>query len=250
MLENSLRWLEQFYPAFKRYRVIGALPTYLPRVRHALLPRAEGLRRMQSYDAMVLSDSQRAALYGADLQAAWHTAQHKEHTYAALLQQSWHSDSVRTAQALVMNTWLTGNALLSQDKVTMAHSLEARVPFFDPALFKLAAQLPPALLLRGNKYILREAMRPYLPDFALQRPKQPFTTPIRGWFETALKPQIQAVLLDSGAFGQQIFQREALSKVLQGHFNGTHKQEELIFRLLNLELWQRAFWREKRATMA
>jgi asparagine synthase (glutamine-hydrolysing) len=249
-LEKFLQSMEAYFPTFKRFRVIGALPTYLPRVRHALLPRAEGLRRMQSYDAMVFSDGLRDTLYGAELKAAWQSAQHKEHIYADILAQSWHENPARTAQALVINTWLTGNALLSQDKVTMAHSLEARVPFFDPALFKLAAKLPTNLLLRGNKYVLREAMRPYLPEFALQRPKQPFHTPIRGWFETSLRDNIRDVLTDSSAITRQLFNSTTLDALLNAHFAGQQKQEEVIFRLLNLELWHRAFWVEKRATMA
>lgn len=249
LLQSILASLEPHYPAFKRYRLIGALPTYLPGVRHALLPRVEGLRRTLSYDGMVFSDALRDSLYSPELKAAWKTAQHKEKTYAAILAQSERATPAHTAQALVINTWLHGNALLSQDKVTMAHSLEARVPFFDPVLFAFAAQLPPDLLLRSNKYILREALRPYLPDFALLRPKQPFSTPIRGWFETTLKPQIQAVLLDEGAISRHLFHRPALEKLLQTHFDGQQKQEEVIFRLLNLELWQRAFMRENRAKM-
>jgi asparagine synthase (glutamine-hydrolysing) len=248
-VRSLLAWLEPHYPTFKRYRIIGALPTYLPGVRHALLPRLEGVRRTLSYDGMVFSDSLRENLYSSELKAAWQTAQHKEKTYAAILAQSERPTPVHTAQALIINTWLHGNALLSQDKVTMAHSLEARVPFFDPALFAFAAQLPPELLLHSNKYILREAVRPYLPDFALQRPKQPFSTPIRGWFETALKPHIQAVLLDESAISRHLFNRPALEKLLSAHFNGQQKQEEVIFRLLTLELWQQAFMRQKRATM-
>lgn len=240
---HLLGWLERYHPAFKRYRLIGALPTYLPRLRHSLLPRAEGLRRSLSYDGMVLSDALRHDLYGTELQAAWQQAQHKERTFAELLALSERPDPFDTAQALVINTWLAGNALLSQDKVTMAYSLEARVPFFDPALFAFAARIPPDIRMRANKHVLREALRPYLPEFALARPKQPFSTPIRGWFERELRPSIEGVLLDSGALVRQLFRPAALEQTLRAHFNGQQKQEELIFRLLNLELWHQAFWK-------
>ncbi|MCU0513146.1 MAG: asparagine synthase (glutamine-hydrolyzing) [Anaerolineae bacterium] len=248
-LAAGLGWLEQFYPAFKRYRLIGALPTYLPRLHQALLPPAQGLLRMQSYEGMVFSAALRERLYSADLKAAWHTAQHKERVYAALLADSQQASPAHTAQALVINTWLTGNALLSQDKVTMAHSLEARVPFFDPALFALAARLPAPLLLRGNKYLLRAALRPHLPEFALQRPKQPFSTPIRGWFTTTLKERLQAVLLDAASPLRPYFQPAALAELLRAHFSGQQKQEEVIFRLLNLALWQRAFFAPAHGTI-
>ena len=244
---KPLSWLEQFYPSFKRYRVIGALPTYLPRLHHAMLPREDGLRRMQSFDGLVFSDSLRNRLYNNDLKQAWTASQHKERTYRNILQKSWRDIPANTAQALVINTWLTGNALLSQDKVTMAHSLEARVPFFDPVLLDYTARIPSDIRMRANKVVLREALRPYLPEFALARPKQPFSTPIRGWFKNELQAHIKEVLFDSSALSQQLFNSSELEKLLQGHFSGHQPQEEVVFRLLNLELWNRAFLRQPKS---
>ncbi|MCC6616225.1 MAG: asparagine synthase (glutamine-hydrolyzing) [Anaerolineae bacterium] len=233
--------LETFYPTFKRYRYVGALPTYLPRFRQALLPEGEGIRRMMAFDGMIMSDALRARLYGDDLRAAWEDARHKEAAFAEILRYSRQSLDANTAQALVINTWLHGNALLNCDKVTMAHSLEARVPFFDPDLLAFAARVPPELRMRSNKYVLREAMRPYLPDFALERPKQPFGTPIRHWFDHDLQPRIAGVLLDPGAYIRSLFRVEALDKLLHAHFAGHEKHEEVVFRLLLLELWAKHF---------
>jgi len=233
--------VERFYPTLKRYRYIGALPTYLPRLRHALLPPADGTRRMLSYDGMVMSDALRERLYAGDLHQAWEHAHHKERTFAQISAHSQRDNAFNTAQALIINTWLHGNALLNCDKVTMAHSLEARVPFFDPALLAFAAQVPPAVRMQSNKYVLREAMRPYLPAFALERPKQPFGTPIRGWFDGVLKPRIADLLLDGNAHIRRYFSRVGLGQLLRAHFDGQEKHEELVFRLLLLELWLRGF---------
>ncbi|MBE0690224.1 MAG: asparagine synthase (glutamine-hydrolyzing), partial [Anaerolineae bacterium] len=233
--------LEAFYPTFKRYRYVGALPTYLPRFRHALLPEDEGIRRMMAFDGMTMSDALRTRLYGDDLRRTWGRARHKEQTFADILSYSRQPQRANTAQALVINTWLHGNALLNCDKVTMAHSLEARVPFFDPDLLAFAARVPPQLRMRSNKFVLREAMRPYLPDFALARPKQPFGTPIRHWFDHDLQPRIAEVLLDHGAFIRSIFRGEALEGLLRAHFAGHEKHEEVVFRLLLLELWAKHF---------
>lgn len=245
-IASALGWLEQFYPMFKRYRIIGAIPTYAPRLRHRLMPPDEGVRRIMSFDGMVMSDTLRRELYSADLLNVWQQAQYKEATYHDILQDSQLQDATHTAQALVINTWLMGNALLSQDKVTMAHSLEARIPFFDPALFAQAATLPSELLLKSNKYVLREAVRGIVPDFALNRAKQPFYTPIRGWFVRDLKANIEGVLRDSSAISRELFNNKTLDALLDNHFSGQQKQEEVIFRLLNLELWHRAFMRDKR----
>ncbi len=234
--QGLLAALEAWYPAMKRYRIIGALPTYLPRLRQTLLPRDEGLMRMHSFDGMVFSDSLRRQLYGPALSETY-----RRKAYADIIAASQCADAEQMALALVINTWLTGNALLSQDKTAMAHALEARVPFFDPALLKLAAQVPPALRMKSNKYVLRAAMQPYLPDFALQRPKQPFSTPIMRWFEADLSGRIQDILRDSGAASRQYFDARGLDRLLDAHFSGTARHTEVLFRLLLLELWQRRF---------
>lgn len=244
-LATGLAQLERYYPALKRYRVIGAIPTYAPRLRHALLAPAEGLRRIMSFDGMVFSDGLAQRLYAADLRQAASTG-YTQRTYETIVAASQRDDLRHFAQALQINTWLMGNALLSQDKVSMAHSLEARVPFFDPALLDWAARLPPDLALRRNKHILREALRPLLPDFALNQPKQPFSTPIRDWLQHELRTPVQDVLLDTGGLSRELFQSAALESLLGGHFSGSHKQEAVMFRLLNLELWHHAFVRQPR----
>lgn len=240
-MDGVLASLENYYPAMKRYRIIGALPTYLPRIRQAIRPRDDGLMRMQSFDGMVFSDSLRQRLYGEELSDTWHNTHYRERAYAEIVARSWRDDPYNTAQALVINTWLTGNALLSQDKTAMAHSLEARVPFFDPVLLKFAAEIPPELRMRSNKFVLREAMRPYLPDFALDRPKQAFSTPILNWFERDLSEPIQSVLRDSAALSRRLFNRSGLDSLLDAHFSGRARHTEVIFRLLILELWQKKF---------
>ncbi len=238
-LAGIFRALEPHYPAMKHYRVIGALPTYLPRFYHALLPRDEALRRLMSFDGMVFSDALRDQLYGAAIRMA--DSHYKERTFAEIVTRSLRGNPEDTAQALVINTWLTGNALLNCDKVTMAYSLEARVPFFDPALLDFAAAVPPAVRMKRNKYVLREALRPLLPDFARERPKKPFETPILGWFTHDLRGQIEDRLLDQNAYIRQLFDRPALEILLRDHFSGRAPQVEVVFRLLTLELWAQRF---------
>lgn len=237
----SLQAIEKYYPAMKRFRIIGALPTYLPRIQQALLPRDEAIRRLMSFDGLVFSDTLRHALYGPELMAAWRQAQHKEQTYNTIIGKSWRDNAADTAQALIINTWLTGNALLHTDKVTMASSLEARVPLFDPALLKFAANVPAAIRMKSNKVVLREAMRPLLPTFALERPKQPFSTPIHHWFDHDLSPRLREVLNDPNSFIRAYFQRRALETLLTDHFRGKTSQVEVVFRLLTLELWGQRF---------
>ncbi len=236
--------IESYYPAMKRYRVIGALPTYLPRVRQATLPRDEAIRRLMSFDGMVFSDALRDGLYSPDLRAAWQAAQHKERTYGGIINASWRDEPYNTAQSLVVNTWLTGNALLHTDKVTMASSLEARVPFFDPVMLKFAAGVPPEARMKANKIVLREAMRAAVPPFALERPKQPFSTPILGWFDGKLNSRIREILTDPNNMINSLFQRPALEALLRDHFTRRTSHVEVVFRLLTLELWSQRFLKD------
>lgn len=240
-LAAALGALEGAYPALKRWRGLGALPTLLPQWRARVLPRDEALRRTASFDGLVMTDALRHRLYTPALSEAWANAQHKERTYAAIAQGSMRYEPDDAAQALVINTWLHGNALLNADKVTMAHSLEARVPFFDPPLLDFAARVPPALRMRSNKFVLREAMRPLLPPYALERPKKPFETPILGWFTHELRGRIAERLTDTGAKLATWIDQVALKRLLKEHFSGRAPQVEVVFRLLTLELWLRRF---------
>lgn len=233
--------IEPLYPALKRWRGIGALPTYLPRIRAAAAPTVEAIRRIQSFDGLVFSDALRYRLYAPALIDAWHAAYHKEHAFAQIAARSQHADPDQFAQAIVINTWLHGNALLNGDKVTMAHSLEARIPFFDPDLLRFAARVPGRLRMQENKYVLREAMRPILPAFALERRKQPFSTPILHWFAGDLSERIESTLRDPSAWVRGWLNPPALDALLDGHFSGRAPQVEVVFRLLNLELWARRF---------
>ena len=238
-LAPVLHQLERVYPALKRLRIVGALPTYLPRFYHATRPTAEALRRVMSFDGLAFSDALRTSLYGDALLESWHRGD-TDTAYASIIARSLRPDPRNTAQALVINTWLMGNALLSQDKVTMASSLEARIPFFDPVLLEMAARLPSDMRLRSNKYLLRRAMRPYLPTWALERPKHGFTTPIRSWFNSMLRSQIEEVLLESSLL-RQVLRHDALEALVRSHFSTREQHDELLLRLLNLALWADAF---------
>ncbi|NDJ74880.1 MAG: asparagine synthase (glutamine-hydrolyzing) [Chloroflexi bacterium] len=240
LIGKPWKTLEALYPAMRRVRFVGALPAYLPEWRALHLPLHEGLRRLASFEGLTFSDTLRDRLYSADVRAAWDRARHKEEAYAAIFRRSYTDDPGDMAQALHIHTWLPGNGLLAVDKVTMAHSLEARVPFFDPPLVDFAMRVPSDVRLQANKFVLREALHADLPDFALQRPKQPFGTPILRWFDHDLRDRVQAVLLDERSLNRGLFKRDALETLLRRHFNGQVDRVQVVFRLLLLELWHRA----------
>lgn len=240
LIGEPWKYVEALYPAMRRVRYLGALPGILTGLQTLFSPLPEGLRRMASFEGMVFSEPLRDRLYSPSLMDAWGRAHHKERTYLEILQHSWVDDPGDTAQALTFSTWLPGNGLLSIDKVTMAHSLEARVPFFDPVLIDFAMRIPSAIRLKSSKYVLRQAMWADLPAFVLQRPKHPFETPILRWFDNELSERVRAVLLDERSLGRGLFDRVALETLVDRHFSGKTEQVEVVFRLLLLELWQRS----------
>lgn len=96
-----------------------------------------------------------------------------------------HLDPVSRMQYIDMNLWLPGDILMKADKMTMAHSLELRVPFLDKELFELARKIPADYRLQEGttKYIFRKAMEGIIPEFILQRPKLGFPVPMRDWLK-------------------------------------------------------------------
>ncbi|MBN1966059.1 MAG: asparagine synthase (glutamine-hydrolyzing) [Anaerolineae bacterium] len=243
LLGGPLGALEPWYPRLKRLPLLGALPYYLPHWQMPFLPREEALRRAASFEGYALTDGLRRRLYAPDLRAAWARSQHKERAYADILAaaEAGDPDAVNVTQALVALTWLPTDGLLTADKVTMAHSLELRVPFFDRPLIDFAATLPPDFKTRGNKWLLRQVMRPHLPEWALDRPKQWFGSPVLAWFDGPLRDRIQAVLRDERALARGYFERDVLARLLDDHFARRADHVQLVTRLLLLELWHRAF---------
>ncbi len=243
LVGGPLGALERWYPRLKRLPLLGALPYYLPRWQMPLLPQEEALRRAVSFEGYTLSDGLRRWLYAPQVSATLPNCRHKERAFAGIVAQAGgeSADPVDVVQALVALSWLPSDGLLVADKVTMAHSLELRVPFFDRPLLAFAINLPPDLKTRGNKWLLREAMRPYLPSWALERPKQPFGSPVLAWFDGPLRERTQAILLDERSLGRGYFRRGALETLLRRHFSRREDHVQLVMRLLLLELWQRAF---------
>ena len=240
--------LERLLPALRRRRWVGALPPYLSELRTLLLPADEALRRLASCDGWTFSETLREELYGRDLRDARARERHAESAFTELLQAAATPDPADLVHALTIATWLPGNGLLALDAVTMAHSLEARVPFFDPPLLALAAAIPPAIRGRGNKGILRAALRAEIPAWALARRKRPFETPLGQWLDRELAGRVKDLLLDRRTLQRGLFRAAALERMVARHFRGEADHTEVVLRLLLLELWQRSVLEAPRPT--
>jgi asparagine synthase (glutamine-hydrolysing) len=141
-----------------------------------------------------------------------------------------------------MKTYLV-ELLMKQDQMSMAASIESRVPFLDHKLVEFAATLPDDWKLQGwtTKRILREAMKGLLPDTILRRPKMGFPVPFGQWMRGGWNAVARDVLLDRRSIQRGIIEPSAVDQLLVLHREGRIDATDRIWSLLNLELWYRSF---------
>jgi len=125
----------------------------------------------------------------------------------------------------------------------MAYSLEARSPFLDPEVMEFAASLPDDFKVRGTqkKVFLREALRGWIPDDVLDRPKMGFGVPLGQWFREDLREWSHEILLDPSTLRRGYFRPEHVRGMLDRHARGVDDASPRIWALLVFELWHREF---------
>ena len=131
--------------------------------------------------------------------------------------------------------------LMKQDQMSMAASIESRVPFLDHKLVEFASSLSPRLKLRGftTKWILREAVRSILPATILTRKKMGFPVPFGMWMRGEWQSVAQDILLDRRTQERGIVDRAAAERLIASHASGAQEGGDAIWGLMNLELWYR-----------
>jgi len=134
--------------------------------------------------------------------------------------------------------------LMKQDQMSMAASVESRVPFLDHVLVEFAARVPGRCKVRGlaGKRILKLAMRGVLPPAIIGRRKMGFPTPWRAWLAGPSYPEIENLLLSPRSLERKIFKPEAVRRLLGEHRDRYRDHSDRLWRLLNLEIWQRVFF--------
>ena len=144
-------------------------------------------------------------------------------------------------QYIDINTWLVGDILAKADKMTMAHSLELRVPFLDIEVANLARTLPDKFKWQGGvtKYLLREAFRKVIPESARKRKKLGFPTPIAGWL-TSDKQDIYNLVLKND-YIKSHFNIDYIQNLITSHTSKKADNSRKIYLLLMLALWYNRF---------
>ena len=150
------------------------------------------------------------------------------------------SDSTKM-QYIDINTWLVGDILAKADKMTMAHSLELRVPFLDIEVAKLAETLPDHFKWHGGvtKYLLREAFKKIIPESTRNRKKLGFPTPIRDWFSKDSQDLYDLILKND--YIVSYLNIDYIKKIINDHLSKKNDNSRKIYSLLMLALWYNVF---------
>ena len=140
-------------------------------------------------------------------------------------------------------SWLPDNLLERGDRMTMAASIESRVPFLDHELVAFVSSLPDRYRVRGlrSKWILREVGRQLIPKRILTRPKVGFRVPVNHWFRGAMRDYLADHLRSASSLTRSYYDAPVLDRALTDHVNGRHNHEKLLWTLLNLEIWHRQY---------
>jgi asparagine synthase (glutamine-hydrolysing) len=247
--------LSEFYetlPGFIRRRVVAPLAECLPestgsrnlggRIRRFV--RGGELDRTARYLSWVsfLTEERKAALYGKDFRelVAGHDS---ASSYRARLEKSRHLGYVAAASLLDCTTYLPDDLLFMGDAMSMAHSLELRVPFCDHKLMEFMTRLPSNLKVRGFrlKGLMKRMLKGTLPDAILNRRKQGFMVPIGPWFQRDLQIYLRETLLSNRAGARGIFNPGAVEKMVTEHFKGTAVHTNPLWAMLTFETWCRLY---------
>lgn len=231
-------------------------PVTEPVVRYLVesLPRCERLKRavrsLSTHDVTerfsqvyaVFSDPMKDALW----QPSVVERRNSEHVHAVI---DYWRRGVAGLHPLVQMAFIDTRLSLSDDlltygdKMSMAASIEARVPFLDLEYMQAVESLPPSLRIRGmtQKYIHKKTVAKWLPADVIRRRKKGFETPVDSWFRSELSGYVREVLLSPGAACRIFFRPQTIAGLLNDHLSGRQDNRRQLFSLLVFELWHGLF---------
>lgn len=160
---------------------------------------------------------------------------------AQLFREVEHYHDIDKMQYIDMHTWLRGDILVKADKMTMAHSLELRVPFLDKEVYKVAAELQVAdkITKQTTKLALREAMKEIVPEHVLYRRKLGFPVPIRHWLKGPLYDWALKLIKESDT--DHLFDKKYLINLLNIHCQGKLDLSRKIWTVLIFMIWHQIY---------
>lgn len=248
------RYLDEHYrlqyrriPALLRRLLIEPLARRLPSDRHtkwlnemrlikafvaadALAPEERYRRYME-----VFSSGERAALMRAGARSAGDTIRNAFGNASG--------DTLRQLMEVDLATQMPEDLLMLTDKMSMAVSLECRVPLLDQQLVGLAARMPQRYKIHGGqlKYAMKKALAGLLPDAILHRPKRGFGAPIGAWFRSELAPLLRRMLSREVVLRRGLLDPDVVAATIREHEHRMSDRTDNLLALLSLEVWCRLY---------
>jgi asparagine synthase (glutamine-hydrolysing) len=202
---------------------------------------ADFARRYYDYWARLVPDGEKQAFFGPQIRAEA-CAHDTFGEFRRVIEPVRDADPVTKALYFEAKTFLHG-LLIVEDRVSMAHSLEVRVPFLDNALVDIARRVPTHVSHAAGegKRALRTAMADLLPPAILGKKKQGFSPPDQSWYRGSTMDYIRSILLDPRTLSRGYFEPSYVERVLAEHLEGRVNHRLLIWSLLSFEWWNRLF---------
>jgi asparagine synthase (glutamine-hydrolysing) len=162
---------------------------------------------------------------------------------SGLLQVTDHLDALSRMLYVDTRTSLPDDLLMVNDKMSMAHSIEARVPFLDVPLVEYVESLPPSCKLRmgRGKVLHKRALERWLPRSVVHRRKKGFENPVTDWLRTTLKSKVDELLFSGDSASRRYFDALELRQLVSDHESGREDRMFHIYLLVSFELWHRRF---------
>src|SRR5437868_2142444 len=163
--------------------------------------------------------------------------------WSELAPQMKHSDELGGFQLLEIRSSLPDELLMYADKLSMAHSLEVRVPYLDRTVVEYVQRLEADFKIRGGtrKWLHRQVCQSYLPQHILKRKKRGFAVNVVDkWFHSSLNGELPEMLLDESSLMFDLLKPESVRQLLKAHRSGRQDNHKLLFSLVMFEQWLRS----------
>ncbi len=241
-------WMARYYhiiPTPMRDQMIAPLLERLPYSMRKLKTAARNLSQPTPQRWMnwfgVFNGSLKEQLLSASTKAAIDLDASRE--FSRWLKKNPQRDDLSSMLYLDTKIWLPDNLLMKGDKMTMAASLEQRIPLLDYKLTEYAASIPSQLKIKGfkAKYLLKRAFADFLPPSILTRKKMGFNVPTGIWFREQQRSLITRLLLSERLRSRGYFNDAFIATMVRDHLEGRTNYQAQLFTLASLELWFRIF---------
>ncbi|HET9906374.1 MAG TPA: asparagine synthase (glutamine-hydrolyzing) [Anaerolineales bacterium] len=188
---------------------------------------------------MFLNSSQKNSLYRSDLQTIL-DHQYTSDFFSDYFEKANSFDRLAQQQYVDVKSYLADDILTKVDRMSMAVSIEARVPLLDYRIVEFALNLPTRMKLNGTrtKSILRQAVKNLVPQFVLEKPKEGFSIPMKRWLCTSLKPMMLDLLSNDSLQKHDYFDRQVVARWIREHLDGRVNHSHRLWALMVFEMWR------------